>query len=749
MDGHTTITEVDEEGQPKAPAGIKTRLVNQCGYLVRESIPIKYRLWKKTKKTDRIDEIVPDSEKEMIWQEVSKHFGFPSGKEGAVKKWAFQKMAIQFQTFKKNLIKNYVKKGLTPNFDKCWKKQRMWWNDFVNYKSSADSLAASQHAKEISERRTQSHHLGSGGYDAAIPKWEKMEADIIAKGIVPQTLSWPKRARYYFYAHGGRLDPETGAFITSDAIREATQRLNEALRLSEEGSFQPNRENDELTYALGNPEHTGRTRGIGVVPWKRGFAADLETYRSRCRSKAAVAQQFRMLNDRINTLEARVNQQQHPAIEAAANLEISPGSCSHRRSSVASTELPQGDVNELVAENQRHPVDDITVRTKCELLYLVGKKLKYVADGYAEVPEEGGMLHCRPIPEGYAKVFVDRVTEERWEDLDLPIELSPEESELRFAVHTWIAWPKHQIRLDQAGRPESDQCSRQRSATPADKSPSVEPHCDPLPAHDSSSDSPSPAARSEPTPIEPKSRPNKAHTTPTVREPAKKSRKKKANKAQAEVEEEEIDPVRQFFEDIKRKRDEKNKKLEVDPVGKAFFIKETTRPKPPPISDYDRQLRKSYKDPANRVVNAKAKGKSIPQLGQQSKQTIEPLIVPRQEEPNMSQDPITMADMVLQTNLTYPQLLGRALQEALGKKKFKLGEPLVWPQLIKYLPTRMFELHKWYAVQSQNGLEMFPARIKDEHFWRGAADVWIEFLALYDLYHQDALHKSLMSVWMM
>ena len=32
----------------------------------------------------------------------------------------------------------------------------------------------------------------------------------------------------------------------------------------------------------------------------------------------------------------------------------------------------------------------------------------------------------------------------------------------------------------------------------------------------------------------------------------------------------------------------------------------------------------------------------------------------------------------------------------------------------------MAELHKWYAMQSKaNELEMFPARIKDEHFWRG------------------------------
>ena len=135
-----------------------------------------------------------------------------------------------------------------------------------------------------------------------------MENDLIAKGIIPQTLSWPKRARYYFYAHGGTLDPDTGIFVTSDVLRETAQRLDDAMRRTEEGTFQPNRENDELTYALGNAEHTGRTRGVGVVPWKYGFSEDLETYRSRCRNKAVVTEKIRTLEYWIISLEATVGQ---------------------------------------------------------------------------------------------------------------------------------------------------------------------------------------------------------------------------------------------------------------------------------------------------------------------------------------------------------------------------------------------------------------------------------------------------------
>ena len=49
-----------------------------------------------------------------------------------------KKKAIVFQTFKKNLNKEYVKKGLTTDFEKEIKNQRPYWDAFVQYKSSED-----------------------------------------------------------------------------------------------------------------------------------------------------------------------------------------------------------------------------------------------------------------------------------------------------------------------------------------------------------------------------------------------------------------------------------------------------------------------------------------------------------------------------------------------------------------------------------------------------------------------------------
>ena len=51
--------------------------------------------------------------------------------------------------------------------------------------------------------------------------------------------------------------------------------------------FEPNRENGELTRALGNAEHPGRTRGMVAMSWYEGFSDWNADYRTRARKKIA------------------------------------------------------------------------------------------------------------------------------------------------------------------------------------------------------------------------------------------------------------------------------------------------------------------------------------------------------------------------------------------------------------------------------------------------------------------------------
>jgi hypothetical protein len=56
--------------------------------------------------------------------------------------------------------------------------------------------------------------------------------------------------------------------------------------------FQLDREYDDLTKALKNKEHTGRTWGLAsAILWRSGFTEDSQTYRSRERAKKQKAQE--------------------------------------------------------------------------------------------------------------------------------------------------------------------------------------------------------------------------------------------------------------------------------------------------------------------------------------------------------------------------------------------------------------------------------------------------------------------------
>ena len=93
----------------------------------------------------------------------------------------------------------------------------------------------------------------------AMPKWDKSEKEMEDAGVTPATKSWPPRVRTWFYAHGGELDPKTGNVSTRASLKGADDAILVAIEEARSGVFQPNRENDELTRALGNPEHPGRT----------------------------------------------------------------------------------------------------------------------------------------------------------------------------------------------------------------------------------------------------------------------------------------------------------------------------------------------------------------------------------------------------------------------------------------------------------------------------------------------------------
>ena len=220
------------------------------------------------------------------------HFNPPKSlsdeKKETVKQWTLKRMAIQFQTWKKKLWDKYKKED--PVFTGRLEKIRPHWAAFKAYKKSSTAQSRSAINKINAGKKKYHHRLGTGGYKTAIPKWEAFEAGLIVRGIIPQTADWPLRSKFWLFAHGAVLDEETGRIVAKgkwkEKIETITPLLIDAIDRVRKGTYIPDREKDELTLALGNPEHVGRVRTAGTgVTLKEAFPECAGNYRSRGRKK--------------------------------------------------------------------------------------------------------------------------------------------------------------------------------------------------------------------------------------------------------------------------------------------------------------------------------------------------------------------------------------------------------------------------------------------------------------------------------
>ena len=107
------------------------------------------------------------------------------------------------------------------------------------------------------------------------------------------------------------MDPITGKCIwTDEQLDIPVKRLQQYIEAAQQGKFVPDREKDELTMALGNPEHLGRTRGtLGSIPWKVGFP-DAGGYKIHERRKKLEQDQPQALHERVMGLEEREEEQE-------------------------------------------------------------------------------------------------------------------------------------------------------------------------------------------------------------------------------------------------------------------------------------------------------------------------------------------------------------------------------------------------------------------------------------------------------
>ena len=175
--------------------------------------------------------------------------------------------------------------------------------------------------------------------------------------------------------------------------------------------------------------------------------------------------------------------------------------------------------------------------------------------------------------------------------------------------------------------------------------------------------------------------------------------------------------------------------------------------KPSPLSDYDRSLVKSHDADKKRK---RASGKDVPQLGQQ-KQPMQNLVVANEYGSNIEvYRPDNSGEVSVQALNTFFQDTGLTLDQLTGKapiqnlevdtwKTYKYGKSLYNPAALNELGTQMYLLNKWYMQACGRGEQWIFVRFRDHHYFRGDDILHISFEELHQLFHLDALDKSIMS----
>ena len=808
------------DGAPELPEDVFHKYVKQCGVLVRDHIPITVREWNKPHEATGIS-YVGDNAKEALFKKMMANFTLPTPEVyqdeldeneedlemilerkkkdlvKLVKAYTFRKMAQQFSNWKKRLHLDFIKKDKTPDFTGTYEKIKPCWAEFVEYKKSEEALAMSERNKKNAAKKIYHHTMGQAGYKGSLPKWKKLENDLIAKDIIPETFHWDQRTRSWFFGHGGTLDSE-GKCIYNRRHEEnplPIDDLRDAINDATEGRFQPDRDNDELTRALKNKEHYGRTRTTpGSVAWKHGFPQEKKKYpdRSRQRRKDLQAAEAQSQADRWRNIEEelkrhrelaqrqqeqaqrqqeqidRLSQQQGTTVsQQQMEAALLQGAASNRKSSVASTQL-QGDDDD--APPMMHPVDDITEMTPCELHVKVVNITIKAAVGYVKPIGPEPTHHGRPVPRGYAVAGVDEVMNgfERVQ-LDHPEGEDGEVTELGDAKNLTIVWLKEHIVIPNwTPRPSTARSSHPPSPPPQDQSPaqrssSYSPPRSPSPARASTPPrQPSPPTNSQ------GSRKRRRTTASPKRQlsPLPKVPNQNLPKLPYHFTPEETKEIAKGEYEAWKSKEKAPKEpdfpnTEEDKARALKMVKTLYQPEPRLSSDYDRSILKSHDEKVRSKKNSSASekcGKTVNQLGEQKNQSIPPLKVYSNTKVGPSTgageqiDPEFIAlygQAAADAGMSIPEYLQtlELFPSSECEYKYRHGHPLVRPGEENNLPTKMRRVHNWYMEASKESNDWIVVGVRNEHYGHGEQLVLIQFEELFQLFQQKALDKSIISAY--
>ena len=79
--------------------------------------------------------------------------------------------------------------------------------------------------------------LGLEGIRRQLKKWQKMEQDLMDRGIRSTTWDWPDRSKWWLFAIGVTLNQLDGSLVMPEHMQEVSRDLVAAVDEAQQGIF--------------------------------------------------------------------------------------------------------------------------------------------------------------------------------------------------------------------------------------------------------------------------------------------------------------------------------------------------------------------------------------------------------------------------------------------------------------------------------------------------------------------------------
>jgi hypothetical protein len=241
----------------------------------------------------------------------------------------------------------------------------------------SQSLAISNEFAEMSKKNIYPHRMGTSRYVGKIHEWKKKIEEAVnadnpnpIDDIEERTMNW-LLARSELAQDSKHVHKKKGVVVVQEKAVELT-----AKKILD--PFKSDRENDVLSGALGNAEHTACIRGVtSQMPWKIGFTNDAWSYKKHDRYKRNLED---VIEEKMNTMFETKFRSYMQTLSQERQLELKQDTQNPSPPPLLRS------IGSTAAIRTWYPINDIMGYTLCRLyipLSKVGNKIKVVVIGVA------------------------------------------------------------------------------------------------------------------------------------------------------------------------------------------------------------------------------------------------------------------------------------------------------------------------------------------------------------------------------